>query len=120
MTGFQREATDGTVSKSKRHSNTSGKVNQHISTTHLSSKLPTKISLKLQVSKVPTLYVVSVIQLPLITSPQPVILRRNPQLPDSSSARVYNKVTSTLTVPEEETMRLWLEAPLPTQELLTN
>ena len=104
-----RELRDGTILKLKNLFNTTGNNLQPISTILPSSKIPNLLSPRPKTSKKPMLYAASVTLSPQIISLLQVLSPKIHQLPDTSEKRESRTLISTLMVPEEETMKLWLE-----------
>lgn len=115
-----KEMTVGIVLTFNHLRDIHGKMLQLIFTTHHFSKPPLENSQRLPKFKVPIVWLGSVIQLQLIISPLLVTLQRTHLLPDILNLRIFNQAITIPMVPEEETIKLWLEELLLIQELLTN
>lgn len=104
-----RELTDGTVLPSSKESNTSGKTNQHTSTTLPSSRPSNWNLVLLRILKVLMFWVTLVTPSPLITSHLLETSPRILQLADIFLPRASLNQISIPTVLVEETMKSWLE-----------
>lgn len=104
-----KELTDGITSRLNHPFNTSGNKSQHTFITHHFSKQPNLPFQRFLTLKMHMFFVVLEIQSQLIIFHQLEILLKTPLLEDSQLIKKLVKLTSTLMVQGEETMKLWQE-----------